>query len=94
MNRLPFLLATTVFLLHVAGNPSAAHAQFGNPYDQEVVAATNVLVQTNSMPSGIPQKLLAEAQAIAIVPNMVRGAFVVGVQHGRGVLVMRGPQRA
>ena len=45
------------------------------------------------MPSGIPQKLVAEAQAIAIVPNMVRGAFIIGVQHGRGVLVTRGSTR-
>jgi hypothetical protein len=46
------------------------------------------------MPSGLPQKLLADAEGIAIVPNMVRGAFVVGVQHGRGVLLVRGPDRA
>jgi lipid-binding SYLF domain-containing protein len=65
-----------------------------NPSDQAVVAATNVLIQTNAMPSGIPQKLMAEAAAIAIVPNMVRGAFVIGLQHGRGVLVTRGPQGA
>jgi lipid-binding SYLF domain-containing protein len=37
----------------------------------------------------IPRSLLAEAQAVAIVPSMVRGAFVFGVQHGRGVLVLR-----
>jgi hypothetical protein len=37
---------------------------------------------------------MAEAQGIAIVPNMVRGAFVIGLQHGRGVLLTRGPQGA
>jgi SH3 domain-containing YSC84-like protein 1 len=59
--------------------------------NQVVVDATNVLSQSVAMPSGLPQKMLADAQGIAIVPNMVRGAFVVGVQHGRGVLVVRGP---
>ncbi len=58
---------------------------------QIVVDATNVLSQSVAMRDGLPQKLLAEAQGIAVVPNMVRGAFVVGVQHGRGVLVVRGP---
>ena len=57
--------------------------------EQIVVDATNVLAMTAADPAGIPQKLLADAQAIAIVPNMVRGAFVVGLQHGRGVLLTR-----
>jgi lipid-binding SYLF domain-containing protein len=46
------------------------------------------------MPSGLPQKMLADAEGVAIVPNMVRGAFVVGVEHGRGVLLTRGADRA
>lgn len=95
---------TTRLLTHSAclalvlvGSRPCALAQapaFASPVEQEVVAATNVLVQTNMMPSGIPKSLMAEAQAIAIIPNMVRGAFVIGVQHGRGVLVTRGPQGA
>src|SRR5262245_17682575 len=57
--------------------------------DQLVIGAANVLKESVAMPSGLPQKMLADAQGIAIVPNMVRGAFVVGVQRGRGVLVVR-----
>ncbi|HVT26406.1 MAG TPA: lipid-binding SYLF domain-containing protein, partial [Lacipirellulaceae bacterium] len=33
--------------------------------------------------------ILANAQGIAIIPGMLRGAFVVGLQHGRGVVVIR-----
>jgi lipid-binding SYLF domain-containing protein len=62
--------------------------------NQIVVDATNVLSQSVAMPSGLPQKMIADAQGIAIVPNMVRGAFVVGVQHGRGVLLVRGSDGA
>ena len=61
--------------------------------DQIVVDATNVLSQSIAMQSGLPQKMVADAQGIAIVPNMVRGAFVVGMQHGRGVLLVRGRRR-
>lgn len=32
------------------------------------------------MSSGLPQKMLADAEGIAFVPNVVRGALVVGVQ--------------
>ncbi|MCI0333424.1 MAG: lipid-binding SYLF domain-containing protein [Planctomycetes bacterium] len=66
-----------------------------NPSDAIVVNATNAFAQAMVMPQNeIPRSLLAEAQAVAIVPSMVRGAFVVGVQHGRGVLVIRDAQGA
>jgi lipid-binding SYLF domain-containing protein len=56
-----------------------------------VIDATNVLAQSMTMQDGIPQKMLADAQGIVIVPNMVRGAFVIGAQFGRGLLLIRGP---
>ena len=37
----------------------------------------------------IPMSLLADAQGIAIVPGLLKGGFVVGVRHGRGVIVVR-----
>lgn len=61
-----------------------------SPAEVTVIDATNVFGQAMVMPgNSIPRNLLSEAHAIAIMPNMVRGAFVVGVQHGRGVLVVR-----
>jgi lipid-binding SYLF domain-containing protein len=62
--------------------------------EQIVVNATNVLAQSAGVPSGIPQNLLSDAQGIVIIPNMIRGAFVIGLQHGRGVLLVRGPNGA
>jgi lipid-binding SYLF domain-containing protein len=64
-----------------------------SPAEVVVINATNVFAQAMVMPgNSIPRNLLAEAQAIAIMPSMVRGAFVIGVQHGRGVLVARDAQ--
>ncbi len=63
-----------------------------NPSDQVVLNATSVLAQTMTMQSGIPQNLLAGAQGIVIVPNMLRGAFIFGAQYGRGILLVRNPQ--
>ena len=61
-----------------------------SPAEVTVINATNVFAQAMVMPQNrFRAILLAEAQAIAIVPSMVRGAFVFGVQHGRGVLVVR-----
>jgi lipid-binding SYLF domain-containing protein len=84
--------AIAIFLTCSVGN--SANAQlFGAPNNpnQIVVDATNVLSQSVAMPSGLPQSMLPSAQGIVIVPNMVRGAFVIGAQFGRGVLLTRGP---
>src|SRR6188474_2938848 len=64
-----------------------------NPSEATVINATNVFAQAMAMQDNqIPPSVLAGAQGIAIVPGMLRGAFVVGIQHGRGVLLTRDPQ--
>lgn len=66
-----------------------------NPTEFTVVEATTVFAQAMQMPQNeIPRNLLANAQAIAIVPSMMRGAFVFGVQWGKGVLIIRDPNGA
>ena len=37
----------------------------------------------------IPESMLSDAQAVAIIPGVVKGSFVVGIRHGRGVVVTR-----
>src|SRR5512133_1564488 len=44
---------------------------------------------TNAPDQGIPENVLAEAKCVAIVPDMVKGGFIVGGQHGRGVATCR-----
>jgi lipid-binding SYLF domain-containing protein len=86
-----FLLTTVAF------TTVRAEAQLFAPPtapNQIVVDATNVLQQSVAMQNGLPQKMLADARAVAIVPNTVRGAFVVGAQFGRGVLLVRAPNGA
>ena len=72
---------------------AAAHAQYAatqNPTEVTVIDATNAFAQAMMMQDNqIPRSILANAQGIAIVPGLLRGAFVVGLQHGRGVLVVR-----
>jgi lipid-binding SYLF domain-containing protein len=38
---------------------------------------------------GIPQEVIDNAKCIAIVPHMIKGAFIVGGKHGRGVATCR-----
>ena len=56
--------------------------------DGIVDSANAVLVETMTLQNErIPQKLLSDACGIAIVPNTVKGGFVVGVRRGHGVIL-------
>ena len=37
----------------------------------------------------IPAKLLRKAQAIAIIPHVIRGGFIVGGRYGEGILMVK-----
>jgi len=53
-------------------------------------AATKVLNQIMSTPDkGIPDEVLDGAKCIAVVPHMIKGGFVFGAKHGRGVATCR-----
>ncbi len=44
---------------------------------------------TSAGDNNIPQSILADAKCVAIVPKLIKGGFVVGAQHGRGVATCR-----
>jgi len=44
---------------------------------------------TNAPDQGIPENVLSNAKCVAIVPDMVKGGFVIGAQHGKGVATCR-----
>ncbi len=49
-----------------------------------------VLAEIMEVPlKGIPRSLLSRAHGVAIIPNMIKGGFVIGARHGTGVLVLR-----
>lgn len=52
--------------------------------------AALVLQEIMSAPDkGIPQEVLDNAKCIAVVPRMIKGAFIFGGKHGRGVATCR-----
>ncbi len=53
-------------------------------------AAGTVMNEIMAAPDkGIPDEVLNDAKCIAVVPNMAKGAFIVGGEHGRGVVTCR-----
>jgi lipid-binding SYLF domain-containing protein len=89
----PSLMIRTAFfilsaLAVAALTAPAARAQAAE--EETVQAASQVLKEVMAIPlKGIPRSLLVEAQGIAIIPGMIKGGFIVGVEHGKGVIVVR-----
>ena len=58
-------------------------------------SAAEVLDDLQAVPlKRIPPALLADAQAVAVVPHVLKAGFVVGGREGYGVVLTRGPDGA
>ncbi|MFZ0416760.1 MAG: lipid-binding SYLF domain-containing protein [Candidatus Sulfotelmatobacter sp.] len=52
--------------------------------------SVDVLQSIMSTPDkGIPEEVLSAAKCIVVVPNLIKGGFIVGAKHGRGVATCR-----
>lgn len=67
---------------------AGAHAQ---PDDHETLGEATTVIQRFSAgdDQSIPIDLIKRAHGIAVIPNVIRGGFIVGARRGRGVLVVR-----
>ena len=82
----PTLLITILLTSSVA--PRAAYGQ--QMEAATVQAATSVLSEAMTTPGNkIPQAMLSDAYGVAIIPNVIKGGFVVGARFGRGLLFIR-----
>ena len=58
--------------------------------DQTVRSADQVLQEVMVIPAkSIPAALLADAQGVAIIPNVLKIGFIAGVRRGHGVVMVR-----
>ncbi|HLW64685.1 MAG TPA: lipid-binding SYLF domain-containing protein [Gemmataceae bacterium] len=75
-------------LLLVLTVSSAVRAQ--SMEERSVEGAGEVLHEIMDIPAkAIPRTLLADAQGVLIIPDMVKGSFIVGARRGKGVVLAR-----
>ncbi len=79
------LLLSLFVLLLPAGSAFAQGRE-----DARLVVATQVLEELRAVPDqNIPGWLMDRAYGVAVIPDVVKGAFIFGIRHGNGVLVSR-----
>ena len=77
-------------------SPVAAQMQMsgGQAELQTVNSARETLDEFGGLAiESIPPTMFARAEGVAIFPDMIKGGFILGVNFGRGVLMVRRPDR-
>src|SRR5690242_11569330 len=72
-----------------AATPAGVDKQSSQVSDRVQMAADDLNQLINAPDTAIPQTILAKAKCVAVIPDMVKGGFVVGGQHGRGMATCR-----
>jgi len=54
---------------------------------QKSVDVLHAIMTTSDI--GIPEEVLSNAQCILVVPDLIKGGFIIGGKHGRGVATCR-----
>jgi lipid-binding SYLF domain-containing protein len=84
-------LTLCVAICSIASTTFHAQAQSGEA--QRVAESIRVLQEImDAGDQSVPRSIMQKAQAIAIFPSLIKGGFIVGGQHGRGVLSAKDPK--
>lgn len=77
-------------LILISAFSLTARAADDNKLDNRLEAARSVLDQIMSTPDkAIPDGIARKAVCIAVVPGMLKGAFILGAEYGQGVVTCR-----
>src|SRR5581483_6787364 len=81
------------FLVCCLGAFTLAHARSDKDSNgtSELQRATETVqnITTASPDKGVPNQVLEGAKCVAVIPKLVKGAFIVGGEHGTGVATCR-----
>ena len=72
-----------------AATPQGVDKQQAQVNERVDAAATDLQQLVGAPDAGIPQEIMAKAKCVAVIPDMVKGGFVFGAEHGRGMATCR-----
>jgi len=85
MNKLSLTVIAALFAMLFSNVSEATSRE-----EQRVGDAADVLEQLLRIPEKtVPPALLSKAYAVAVIPNVMKAAFGLGVRRGKGIIVVR-----
>lgn len=89
--RIRSFAGVVVLAMVVEAAPVAAAQDFAKKFYNAREAFTELM---ESPDRGVPQWLLDRTKCVAVVPSVIKGAFIWGGRHGRGVMSCRDEEGA
>jgi lipid-binding SYLF domain-containing protein len=91
MKSIKIRLLTAAFVgMALVAAPAAQQRQELSDEAETVTDAIEVVQELTATPDkGIPRHLLQRAEAIIVIPSLVKGGFIVGGKHGKGIVSLR-----
>src|SRR5207249_1415418 len=81
------LIVSLGFISHVWAATERENAQ------KRLQSAAEVLQEVMNTPDkGIPEEVVKSAKCIAVIPHQIKGGFIFGGTHGKGVATCRTPK--
>lgn len=85
-----FATMAAVAALAAAAIPAMAAGDDTSKIDNRLAAAKDVITQIMAVPDkAVPNDIARKAVCVGVVPNMKKGAFIVGGDYGQGVVTCR-----
>ena len=90
----PACLAALLALALAGPAPAQVQMTGGQAEIQTVNSARETLDEFGGLAiESIPPAMFGRAEGVAIFPDMIKGGFILGVNYGKGVLLVRRPDR-
>jgi lipid-binding SYLF domain-containing protein len=83
---MPRVLAASLAAVALAAAPAVAQR---HPPLETLRSSAEVLDEFKDLRRKVPPALLAEAEAVAVIPRVIKGGFVIGGRRGHGLVVSR-----
>lgn len=89
-NQLSIMVFTFILLVGSLGVRVLSAKETANDEQERAQKAATVLAEVMQIPEdGIPNDLMSRAEAIAVFPHVVKGAFGIGGEYGKGLVSHR-----
>lgn len=88
--RMAGVLSAVLVGVSLVAAPAAQQRQELSDEADVITESMEVLQELTATPDkGIPNHLLQRAEAIIVIPSLIKGGFVVGGKHGKGIVSVR-----